>query len=59
MIAKQKPLNQTSLFFSFGSTLDQKHPIFVLANKIDWAVLIGHLNPCIVKIMAGQASQFG
>jgi len=49
MIAKQKPLNQTSLFFSFGSTLDQKHPIFVLANKIDWAVFDRAFEPLYCK----------
>ena len=26
------------MFFSFSDTLDQKHPLYILANKIDWGV---------------------
>lgn len=36
MLPKKKPQNQASLFFSFESTLNQKHPLYVLANQIDW-----------------------
>lgn len=32
----KKAQNQTSLFFSFESTLNHKHPLFILANKINW-----------------------
>ena len=49
MIAKQKVQNQTSLFFSFESTLDQKHPLFVLANKIDWSVFEKAFEPLYCK----------
>jgi transposase, IS5 family len=38
MISNKKPQNQTSLFFSFESTLDHKHPLYILANKINWTV---------------------
>lgn len=36
MIAKKKPVNQGSLFFDFNSTLDHRHPLFILANKVNW-----------------------
>jgi len=49
MIAKKKVQNQTSLFFSFESTLDQKHPLFVLENKIDWSVFEKAFEPLYCK----------
>jgi len=36
MIPRKNTQNQPSLFFSFSDTLDHKHPLFVLANKIHW-----------------------
>ena len=38
MLPKKKTENQTSFFFTFEDTLDQKHPLFILANKFDWAL---------------------
>ena len=38
MIAKKKELNQTSLFFNLEDTLNRNHPLFLLANKINWNV---------------------
>lgn len=38
MKPKQKITNQNSLFFNFEDTLNQKHPLFILANKIHWHV---------------------
>lgn len=38
MKPKQKVTNQNSLFFNFEATLNQKHPLFILANKIHWHV---------------------
>lgn len=38
MIPKKKPQNQASLFFDFDATLNQKHPLYQLANKINWSV---------------------
>jgi len=38
MVPKEKNQNQGSLFFSFSDTLDQRHPLYILANKIDWGV---------------------
>lgn len=34
----KKPQNQTSLFFSFESSLNHKHPLFILANQINWSL---------------------
>lgn len=33
-----KITNQNSLFFNFEDTLNQNHPLFILANKIHWHV---------------------
>ena len=38
MKPKLKVTNQNSLFFNFEATLNQKHPLFILANKIHWHV---------------------
>lgn len=38
MKPKHRALNQSSLFFSFAETLNQKHPLYILSNAIDWAV---------------------
>lgn len=36
MIKKTEKTSQTSMFFSLMDTLDQKHPLFILADKINW-----------------------
>ena len=38
MKPRQKPTNQSSLFFDFEDTLNQKHPLYILANMIHWHV---------------------
>lgn len=38
MIPKKKPQNQATLFFDFDATLNQKHPLYILANKINWKI---------------------
>lgn len=38
MKPKQKITNQSSLFFNFEDTLNQNHPLFILAKKIHWDV---------------------
>jgi IS5 family transposase len=45
MIPRKKAQNQTSLFFSFESTLNQKHPLFVLESKIQWRVFETAFSP--------------
>lgn len=36
MLSKKKDKQQLSLFFSLGSTLNQRHPLFILADQINW-----------------------
>jgi IS5 family transposase len=36
MIKKTEKKSQISIFFSLKDTLDQKHPLFILAEKINW-----------------------
>lgn len=38
MEPRKKITNQNSLFFNFEDTLNQKHPLFILANTIHWHV---------------------
>ena len=45
MLAKQQDRSQHSLFFSLESTLNHKHPLFILANKIDWDMFEREFSP--------------
>lgn len=36
--ASKKPSPQLGMFTGLGDQLDQKHPLFILAHKINWAV---------------------
>ena len=36
MIGKQKHTNQTGMFNSLSEQLDQKHPLYLLSNKLNW-----------------------
>ena len=36
MIGKQKYTNQVGMFNSLSEQLDQKHPLYLLSNKINW-----------------------
>ena len=45
MPAKQQDRSQHSLFFSLGSTLNHKHPLFIPANKIDWEMFEREFSP--------------
>jgi transposase, IS5 family len=36
MLSKPKSQNQYSFFFSLEDTLDQKHPLYILSNKVNW-----------------------
>ena len=45
MRAKQQDRSQHSLFFSLESTLNHKHPLFILANKIDWEMFEREFSP--------------
>ncbi|MDD2216022.1 MAG: transposase [Parabacteroides sp.] len=45
MLTKQQNRSQHSLFFSLESTLNHKHPLFILANKIDWEMFEREFSP--------------
>lgn len=49
MLPNKKPENQTSLFFTFEHTLNRHHPLFLLANKIDWSVFEKAFAPLYCK----------
>lgn len=38
MLRSSKNDTQQSLFFSLGDSLDQRHPLYLLAHKVDWAM---------------------
>ena len=38
MLLKPKITSQTSFFLSLEEQLNQQHPLYLLANTIDWAV---------------------
>lgn len=37
MLAKKKDSKQSSMFFGLEDTLNQRHPIYILANKVNWS----------------------
>jgi IS5 family transposase len=45
MLAKQQDRSQHFLFFSLESTSSHKHPLFILANKIDWEMFEREFSP--------------
>lgn len=38
IIPKPKNNNQTRIFSSFEDMLNQKHPLFILENKVAWNI---------------------
>jgi IS5 family transposase len=36
MLSKKKTNNQGSLFLKLEDMLNQRHPIYILSNKVDW-----------------------
>lgn len=63
MLKSSKTDSQKSLFFSLEDSLNQKHPLYILANKVDWqmfdrefSVLYCHDNGCPpkpIRLMVG------
>ncbi|PKQ66203.1 Transposase domain [Raineya orbicola] len=45
MLPKKTPVNQLSLFFSFADTPNQKHPLYILANQINWSIFEQAFEP--------------
>lgn len=37
MIPRKKDISQLGFFSSFDDTLNQKHPLYILANRVDWS----------------------
>lgn len=45
MLSKKKDTNQSSLFWGLEDMLSQKHPIYILANKVDWQMFEDSFSP--------------
>jgi transposase, IS5 family len=45
MLSKPKVQNQSSFFFKLEDTLNQKHPIYILSNKVDWDLFDKEFSP--------------
>ena len=45
LLSKSQNQSQGSLFFLLESTLNHKHPLFILAEKVDWAMLEKAFSP--------------
>lgn len=45
MLAKPKIENQSSFFFSLEDTLNQKHPLYILSNTVDWTLFEEAFSP--------------
>lgn len=45
MLLPNKKDNQRSLFFSLEDSLDQHHPLYILSNKVDWAMFEKAFSP--------------
>tara|TARA_R110002049_G_scaffold6484_2_gene40717 strand:+ start:20468 stop:21799 length:1332 start_codon:yes stop_codon:yes gene_type:complete len=45
MLAKPKIQNQASLFFTLEETLNQKHPLYILSNRVDWELFDREFSP--------------
>jgi len=58
MAPKIKDQNQGSLFFSLRDTLDPKHPLFVLANQIQWDIFEQAFKGYTARIMVVRPSPF-
>jgi IS5 family transposase len=45
MKSKPQIKNQSSFFFSLADTLNQRHPLYILANRIDWQMFEDEYSP--------------
>jgi len=45
MLPKKKDRTQGSMFFGLEDTLNQKHPIYILANKVNWQLFEDSFTP--------------
>ena len=44
MLGKQKHSNQSGLFHSLSEQLDQKHPLYILSNRVNWQLFEASLS---------------
>jgi len=45
MLSKKKDTTQRSMFFGLEDMLDQKHPMYILANKVNWQLFEDSFSP--------------
>ncbi len=45
MLSKPKIENQSSFFFTLEDTLNQKHPLYILSNKVNWQMFEDEFKP--------------
>ena len=45
MLPKKKDTTQGSMFFGLEDTLNQKHPMYILANKVNWQLFEDSFAP--------------
>lgn len=45
MLLPSKKDSQRSMFFSLEDSLDQRHPLYILANKVDWRMFEQAFSP--------------
>ncbi len=45
MLSKKKNTKQSSLFLGLDDMLNQKHPMYILANKVDWQLFEDSFSP--------------
>jgi IS5 family transposase len=53
--AKKRNTNQASFFFDFEDTIDQKHPLYILSNKVNWDLFEESFSSKYSKNMARPA----
>ncbi|MBK7882460.1 MAG: hypothetical protein IPJ81_00445 [Chitinophagaceae bacterium] len=59
MLAKQKNNAQIGFYSSFEEQLNHSHPLYILANRIDWNVFEEAFKNIIVQPRANQPSLSG
>jgi IS5 family transposase len=55
MLSKKKYTTQSSMFFGLEDMLNQKHPMYILANKVDWQMFEDSSSPLYCLDSGGLA----
>jgi hypothetical protein len=45
MLSKKKATQQNSMFFGLEDMLNQKHPMYILTNKVNWQMFEDSFSP--------------